>query len=348
MTALAVVATEGTWRLDGEWSGVGAANRFLAHLGTRGFATATVRAYAYDLLNFGRFCSEHGLELTQIVPADVFAWIDWQLTPPGRSGTVVRLGRRGAAPSTINRRTAAVRVLFEHQLMLGTLETNPVPAPRRGQGLRPKARGMLGHLGPGRARGGGKLVREPRRLPEALDPEDVTAFLTDLRTHRDRALVLAMLLGSLRAGEVRRLRLADVDFGRRLLTVIGKGERQRIVPVDRTFFVEFAAYLRTERPSGIRTPECFVVLHGPTTGSAMTEAGMRSLFRHHRQTSGALRVRPHRLRHTYGTELAAAGIDLLVLRELMGHASPETTAGYVHLSVEHLAAEYAAARAVMG
>jgi Phage integrase family/Domain of unknown function DUF11 len=58
-------------------------------------------------------------------------------------------------------------------------------------------------------------------------------------------------------------------------------------------------------------------------------------------------VRPHRLRHTYGTELAAAGIDLLVLRELMGHASPETTAAYVHLPAEHLAVEYAAARAVL-
>ena len=59
-------------------------------------------------------------------------------------------------------------------------------------------------------------------------------------------------------------------------------------------------------------------------------------------------MRPHRLRHTYGTELAAAGIDLLVLRDLMGHASPETTAGYVHLSIEHVAAEYAAARVVIG
>ena len=87
------------------------------------------------------------------------------------------------------------------------------------------------------------------------------------------------------------------------------------------------------------------MLTGRTVGQPMTEAGMRSLFRHHRDTSGAARVRPHRLRHTYGTELAAAGIDLLVLRELMGHASPETTAGYVHLSAEHLAAEDAAARA---
>jgi site-specific recombinase XerD len=92
--------------------------------------------------------------------------------------------------------------------------------------------------------------------------------------------------------------------------------------------------------------ECFVVLRGPSTGQPMTEAGLRSLFRRHRATSGASRVRPHRLRHTYGTELATAGMDLLVLRELMGHASPETTAGYVHLSPMTLAAEYAAARAV--
>ena len=68
------------------------------------------------------------------------------------------------------------------------------------------------------------------------------------------------------------------------------------------------------------------------------------MFRTHRGRSGATRVRPHRLRHTYGTELAAAGIDLLVLRELMGHVSPETTAGYVHLSPATIAAEYAKAR----
>ena len=71
---------------------------------------------------------------------------------------------------------------------------------------------------------------------------------------------------------------------------------------------------------------------------------MRSVFRVHRNRSGATRVRPHRLRHTYGTELAAAGVDLLVLRELMGHSSPETTAAYIHLSPEALAAAYRDAR----
>ena len=86
-------------------------------------------------------------------------------------------------------------------------------------------------------------------------------------------------------------------------------------------------------------------LRGPTAGQPLAEAGLRRIFRTHRLASGAVRVRPHRLRHTYGTELASAGIDLLALRDLMGHANPETTAAYVHLSPETLAAEYARARA---
>jgi site-specific recombinase XerD len=175
----------------------------------------------------------------------------------------------------------------------------------------------------------------------------VDAFVSSLRTHRDRAMALAMLLGGLRSAEVRGLMLSDADMGRRRLRVIGKGGKERHVPVDRAFFTELAAYLRLERPSGLATPECFVVLRGPTAGAPVTEAGLRSLFRRHRAVSGAARVRPHRLRHTYGTELAAAGIDLLALRELMGHSSPETTASYVHLSVEQLAAEYGAARAAL-
>jgi site-specific recombinase XerD len=192
------------------------------------------------------------------------------------------------------------------------------------------------------------LVREPQRLPESLSADDVGAFFGDLDTHRDRALVLGMVLGGLRAAEVRSLRLADVDMGLRRVRVVGKGGKERVVPVDDVFFVECAAYLRSERPAGCRTSECFVVLRGPTRGGPLTEAGLRKVFRSHRARSGAVRVRPHRLRHTYGTELAAAGVDLLVLRELMGHASPETTARYVHLSSDTLAAEFAAARAATG
>lgn len=338
-----------THRLVGTWAGVEAGNRFLAHLETRRFSPATVRAYAFDLVCLGRFLMERSIEVADVVPTDVFEWVDWQsATRPAPARVVAITAKRGAAASSVNRRAAAARAFFEYLVMAGDRDDNPVPSPRRGQGLRPKARGMLGHLGPGRARGGGRLVRQPRRLPESVDTADVSAFIADLGTRRDRAITLAMVLGGLRASEVRRLLLADVDQGRRQLRVVGKGGRERVVPVDRAFFSELAAYLHRERPPGLSTPECFVVLRGPTAGHALTEAGLRSVFRYHRATSGAVRVRPHRLRHTYGTELAAAGIDLLVLRELMGHASPETTAGYVHLSDEHVAAEYTAARAVMG
>ena len=343
---VAVVRTDEGHRLTGDGPITDLANRYLTHLGTRSFSPATVRGYAFDLLNFSRFLAERGAALADVVPTDLFDWLEWQAKQSkATSAKVVRLtDGRGPAPATMNRRVAAVRGLFEYAVITGVRTDNPVPPGRRSTGLRARRRGMLGHLGSRGGRADGRLVRQDRRLPESLDPDDVAVFLADLETHRDRAVVLVMVLGGLRAAEVRGLRLDDVDMGLRQIRVVGKGGRERVVPVDRAFFTEVAAYLRAERPPGCATPECFVVLRGPTTGAAMTEAGMRKIFRLHRERSGATRVRPHRLRHTYGTELATAGIDLLVLRELMGHVHPETTAAYVHLSPETLAAEYARAR----
>jgi site-specific recombinase XerD len=343
-----VVASRRGHRLAGDGATVEAANRFLEHLVARRFSPATVRAYAFDVANFAAFLADRALELGEVAPTDLFDYLDWQSGQAKPGGNVVALRKRGPAPATMNRRVAAVRGLFEHLVMTGVRADNPVPAARRASGLRGSPRrGLLGHAS-ARSRPGGRLVRQPTRLPENVTPADVAAFLADLDTHRDRAMVLAMVLGGLRAAEVRSLRLVDVDMGLRRVRVVGKGDKERVVPIDDAFFAECAAYLRSERPAGCRTPECFVVLRGPTAGHPMTEAALRKVFRTHRARSGATRVRPHRLRHTYGTELAAAGIDLLVLRELMGHASPETTARYVHLSSDALAAEFAAARAVVG
>lgn len=339
-----VERVEGSHRIVGSPApDVELANRFLSHLEVRAFAVLTVRAYAFHLLSFLRFCDDQNLALGVVTPMDVFDFLDW-LSTPDSSGSVVQMrSGRGAAASTLNQRIAAVRGLFEFAVITGHRDDNPVPAARRSSGARAKRRGLLGHVSSGRPRTGGRLVREARRLPEALDAGDVDEFFADLLTYRDRAIVLAMLLGGLRAGEVRSLRLADVDVGLRQVRVLGKGGRERVVPVHRRFFVEVTNYLRHERPAGSTAVECFVVLRGPTTGAAMTEAGMRKIFRVHRERTGAVRVRPHRLRHTYGTDLAAGGMDLLVLRELMGHASPETTAGYVHVSPARIAVEYAKA-----
>jgi integrase/recombinase XerC len=203
---LQVIRINGEVRLSGESAGedVEAVNRFLTHLAARAFSPATVRAYAFDLLNFLRFCAARELVLSRVTAVDLFDYLDWQAHPARKERErVVQLrGRRGAAPATMNRRIAAVRGLFEYLSMTGVRHDNPVPAPRRSSGLRASGRGLLGHLGPGRPRGGGRLVREPRRLPEAIEPEEVSAFLADLSTARDRAIVLAMVLGGLRSAEV--------------------------------------------------------------------------------------------------------------------------------------------------
>jgi integrase/recombinase XerC len=340
---------DGSHRLIGDGPLVEFANRWLGHLEARQFAPGTIRGYAFDLLCLARFFDDVGIDWRQATPTDFFDWLEWQTRPvPSKGRRVVSLAsRRGAAPATMNRRVAAARGLFEHAVLCEVIDRNPVPAPRRSSGLRGSRRGLLGHVGGRRTGAPARLVRQERRLPESLDVDDVAVFLADLSTHRDRAIVLVMLLGGLRAAEVRSLRLADVDVGGRQVKVMGKGSKQRVVPVDRAFFSELTAYLRLERPQGLSTAECFVVLRGPTAGHAMTEAGLRRIFRTHRARSGATRVRPHRLRHTFGTELAAVGIDLLVLRELMGHTHAETTASYVHLAPETVAAEWARAKQVL-
>jgi site-specific recombinase XerD len=346
--SLAVGVVEGSHRLIGDGPITDLANRWLDSLQARNFSPATIRAYAFDLLNFSRFLRECGISFDDFAPSDVFDWLDWQVgskVPKGQR-VVSLTANRGAAPATMNRRVAVVRGMFEHAVICGLRDTNPVPSPRRSH--RGGARqGLLGHVGSRRPPEAKRLVRQDRRLPESLPSDQVDAFLADLETHRDRSIALLMLLGGLRAAEVRTLRLADVDVGMRQVRVKGKGAKERTVPVDRAFFTELTNYLRIERPAGLSTAECFVVLRGATTGRAMTEAGLRRIFRTHRARSGATRVRPHRLRHTFGTELATAGIDLLVLRELMGHAHAETTAAYVHLTDAAIAAEWARAKKAM-
>ena len=99
-------------------------------------------------------------------------------------------------------------------------------------------------------------------------------------------------------------------------------------------------------PEAVRQRSALSSFEGRRPARRSPRRGCARSSRTHRSRSGATRVRPHRLRHTYGTELASAGIDLLALRELMGHASAGDTAAYVHLSPEVLARQYAAARQV--
>jgi site-specific recombinase XerD len=208
----------------------------------------TVLATAFDLKVF---FSVVGKEPAEVTNGDVLSFIRVQ-RQPRRGVAVVRLedGEAGLAARTIKRRLASVTGLFEYLVMRGVVVKNPVP---HGLSTRSPNRTV-------------PLIRTPRTLPRVIDPDEADALLTALRTHRDRAMVLAMLLGGLRRCEVLGLRLADVHPGeKRLFIADGKGGHQRMVPVSARFFTSLADYLEIERPSA-STDRVFVALKGPRRG----------------------------------------------------------------------------------
>jgi site-specific recombinase XerD len=167
-----------------------------------------------------------------------------------------------------------------------------------------------------------------------------------LRTHRDRAMVAAMVLGGLRRCEVLGLRLEDLRFAeRRVFVAEGKGGRQRLVPVSARFFAAVAAYLDAERPPG--SDRVFVVLQGPHRGQPLTAKGMDVVLAAARRRAGLAHATCHELRHTCLTRLREAGMALEAVQAQAGHASIESTRIYLHLADDWLAAQYRKAAEVI-
>lgn len=283
----------------------------------------TVLAVFFDLRVFFRMVGKPVLEVTT---ADVLDFVTAQRLP--RRGNVVRLddGEAGMAASTIKRRLASVSGLFAYLAARGLVGVNPVP--RGLAARRPGARGV-------------PLIRAPRRLPRVLDPGEVTALLAALRTHRDRALVLVMVLGGLRRVEALGLALEDVQPGdRRVRITQAKGGRERIVPVDDAFFTALRDYLQSERPVESSSDRVFVVLKGPNRGRPLSAAGADQVLSDARVRAGLAHATCHELRHTCFTRLRQAGMALEAIQAQAGHASIESTRIYLHLSPDWLATEY--------
>jgi len=185
------------------------------------------------------------------------------------------------------------------------------------------------------------LVRVPRTLPKILSPAQVTGLLGALRTHRDRAMVYAMVLGGLRRCEVLGLRLGDVQVPERSLFIAeGKGGHQRVVPISNTFFVAVGDYLREERLKGFDTDRVFVTLKGPNRGRPMTADGVDKIFQAARARARLESATCHQLRHTCLTRLREAGMALEAVQAQAGHVSMESTRIYLHLTDAWLAEEY--------
>jgi site-specific recombinase XerD len=125
--------------------------------------------------------------------------------------------------------------------------------------------------------------------------------------------------------------------------VAGKGGRERRVPVDVQVAGWVQTYLLAERPETTATT-LFVVAKGAHRGRPLTPAGLRTIFRYHRDRAGVAAAHPHALRHSFGTALAEAGVDLAVIQALLGHAHVDSSVGYIHLAPVRVRAAFDAAR----
>jgi len=310
---------------------VAEANDFLHALQVRGLSPNTLRAYAFDLSALYRWLRASRRQLQPLQQPDLLDFIRAER-------------ERNAGPRSINRRLTTCRLLYrfctDQELPRGPGTTLPAPD-YRGRG---KDRVLGLHQLPRRFQ---LKLRVPvaRRLVEPLKREQVGLVLRTLRRYRDLGIVQLMLFCGLRSAEVLSLKLVDVSFEEGQLRVRGKGGKERMLPVPRTLVETLQAYLRLERPRRCSTPELFVVLQGERRGRPMTRAGLRTLLRHRRASPGLGNANPHRFRHTFGTDMARAGVRLSVLQKMMGHDDAATTLQYINLSMADVAAEFQRATA---
>jgi integrase/recombinase XerD len=258
-------------------------------------APRTVEAYRRDLAGLATFLDG---PVSRASTEDLEQWI-------------AELRARGLAATTIARRTAAARSFFRHQQLLGARDDNP-------------AAGLT-------------LPRRQRRLPRTLSPGEAERLIeaaagTTPRALRDGALVELLYGAGLRVSEAVGLERGGVDLEQRIVRVVGKGDKERIVPIGRAAVEALRRYLARGRPHLDRRhrPELFL----NARGGPLTRAGAFLILRRLAATAGleAGRVHPHLLRHSFATHLLEGGADLRSVQEMLGHADLATTELYTHVS----------------
>lgn len=281
----------------------------------RGRAPATLSAYRRDVGAWCRWLAASGVALGDATPELVERWVVAQ--------------RAGAkAPASVARALVAVRSLHRFLVEEAGVPADPAAAV--------------------------ELPRVPRGLPKALSEAEVTSLLDvvvgfDAVARRDRAILEVLYGTGMRISELVGLSLADVDVEGGIVRALGKGSRERLVPLAGLAAEAMAGWLE---PSGrgALSPERWgrrgdaeaVFLNA--RGGRLTRQGAWLVVRGHGDRAGlGDRLTPHVLRHSCATHMLDHGADIRVVQELLGHASLSTTQVYTLVSSERLAAVYAAA-----
>ncbi len=267
---------------------------FLALLAARR-APRTVDAYRRDLADL---TAHLGRPPGDASPEEIEAWL-------------ADLRARGQAPGSVARRAAAARTFYRHLVALGVRTDNPAAEV--------------------------DLPRRRDRLPRSLSLGEVERLIaaangTTPRSSRDRALVELLYGAGLRVSEAVGLERGDVDLETRSVRCIGKGDKERVVPLGSQAVEALRRYLSRGRPYLDRRhrPELFL----NAQGGPLTRAGAFLIIRKLAGKAGLEpeRVHPHLLRHSFATHLLEGGADLRSVQEMLGHADLGTTEIYTHVS----------------
>lgn len=290
-----------------------AVERFVAYLSDqRQVSPETLRAYETDLALFRRFLEEEHVGGEPPGPEGIDAF--------AVRGFVASRHRAGNKPSSIARRLSAVRSFLRHAVREGRIEASPgkgVPTPR-----------------------------QPRLLPKTLTVDEMFALLDGIPDDgiaglRDRAILELLYATGMRVGELAGLDLEDVDVGNGMARVLGKGRKERMVPVGGKAQAALRSWLAASadlRMGRAAEPEAlFLNLRG---GRLTDRSVRRILDRRLAEAAVAGHASPHALRHSFATHMLGAGADLRAIQELLGHASLSTTQRYTHVDVDALMQVY--------
>jgi len=269
----------------------------------RGLARATIAAYGRDLAAFARSLAAGGVRRAAAVRAvDV------------RRHLLV-LEKHGLSSRSRARALAAIRGWLKYLVREEVLREDPLVGVRQ--------------------------RRAPAKLPGALGPKDTATLVTTTppgarRGVRDRALLELLYGCGLRVSEVTGLRLEQVDLQVGYLTVLGKGGKERVVPIGRAAREALGAYLLVEREHLVRGRTVPWVFVRPK-GLPISRQAVWKLVKRRAMAAGVRqRVSPHTLRHSFATHLLHGGADLRVVQTLLGHADVGTTQIYTHVEPERL------------
>lgn len=286
-----------------------AVDRFERHLAVeRSLSEHTVRAYLGDVVGL----LDHLVRMSGERPGD----LDIQVM----RSWLARQRTTGAARTTLARRAAAARVFTEYLTRIGLIDVDP-----------------------------GVLLGTPaphRNLPSVLSRDEAAELVEgtgngdDALEVRDRLVVELLYGGGIRVAELVGLDVDDVDRGRRVLRVLGKGAKERSVPYGAPAEAALQRYLTGGRPDLVTAASGPALLLAARGGRLGTREVRRIVHRAVSAVEGAPDIGPHGLRHSAATHLLEGGADLRAVQEILGHASLATTQIYTHVSVERLRAAY--------